>query len=76
MRREDVKNIIIELLRKADACSLAFAYKEDVRLYFYADDGERYEIGLNIPDFDEDEDVKREIEDCLTRWMRRRSSSS
>jgi hypothetical protein len=76
MRREDVKNIIIELLRKADSCSLAFAYKEDVRLYFYADDGERYEIGLNIPDFNEDEDVKREINDCLTRWMRRRSSSS
>jgi hypothetical protein len=72
VRLEDVKRIIVELLRTAHWCSIAFP-EDDVTLCFKTEEGTVY-IGLNLHGL-QDVEIEREIEDCITRWKAKSRAS-
>jgi hypothetical protein len=69
VKLEDVKRIIIALLRSADYCSIAFS-EDDVTLCFRTEDEGVVYVGLNLHGLHKDAEIGKEIEDCVTRWRR------
>jgi hypothetical protein len=65
---EDVKKIIIALLRSADYCSIAFP-EDDITLCFRTEDNDTVCIGLNFHGL-HDAEIVKEIDDCITRWRK------
>jgi hypothetical protein len=71
---EDIKKIIIELLRRADWCSIAFP-EDDVTLCWKTESSGDICVGLNFHGFHEDAEIQREIEDCIVRWKKQRQGT-